>query len=457
MRGIDQKTKPAIRVVTSLFALFAVSMLLSCGGGVTESDTPPPSSGVPDSTGTTPPTGGVQRASITVRVSFSSEDAGLASSAAVTTSGIKVRLQRSSEAPREAETSSLGVALFEGLLEGMYTVSVERVLTELERSRLPLGSDATVFAGGNQITLSPPNSRTVDVSLVASRRGSLVVSEIFYYTNSTNPVYNLGKYIEVFNNSDTTIYLDGVILFSTSSFMHSESIPCGQTHSFRDDDTRLWISSVHTFPGSGRNYPIRAGEGKVIATDALNHITASGLPHFVDLSNAHFEFVGNESDPDNPESANMVRGFGASVGALGKGELMRGTYAYGLALPQGADFLAIDSARSPATGQGAFPDGRYHIFASIRREYVLDVFSTDLTPERVAFLQSINNYEPRCNPWLSHTFERSPAPLFYDFEPRAVRRKAIGTTASGNPILQRTRTSSRDLEYGPPLKRSLER
>lgn len=430
-----------------LGALAFSLMLAACGGGVTETD-PPPSGGT-DSTGTNqPPPGTVPRASITVTVSFGSEYAAAAAAAGLSVEGLTVTVKRATGGSIEGTTNSSGTVVFSDLLEGRYSVGVERVLTEAERNRLPEGVEATIFTGGTQLALSPPAGQSIDVELLGLERGSLVVSEVFPYTGPGGLTYNDGHYVEVFNNSDTVIYLDGIHLFNTNAFVHNGLIQCVESQRFRIDPERVWIHSIRTFPGGGRDFPIQPGTGQVMAISALNHRAISGRPEFPDLSRAEFEIIGNEADPDNPVSANTIDGFGAIPGPIGVGSFAVGVNAVGLALPQATANLVRDSALA---------NSRIQPLSGIRAEYVLDIFATELTPGEAAFLKSINNYTERCNPWFQPWFERSPAPLYYTREPRAIRRKEAGYSAAGNLILQRTRTSERDLEYGPLLKRSLER
>ena len=60
-----------------------------------------------------------------------------------------------------------------------------------------------------------------------------------------------------------------------------------------------------------------------------------------------------------------------------------------------------------------------------------------------------------CHPFLSPVFERNVAQIGDYNLRKAIRRKSLGFTATGIELLQRTHTSSRDLEYAEPLRRSL--
>jgi len=287
----------------------------------------------PRDTTTTPV---VQRGTLTVQVTIDPADAAIASAIGVTPAGLTVRLIRNllADAPRSTTTGGDGIARFDSLLEGSYQISVDRALTSTEQSRLPAADrDVSVFAAGASLIYAPP-ARQLSVSLVASRRGSLVISEVFGYAGATAP-YNWSTYLEVFNASDSTVFLDGVLLAATWGGMHLADVdrPC-ETFNLakRTDSTAVWVNLVWGFPGTGRDFPIRAGEAKVVALDALNHAAAAPNMGMVDLSRADFEQHGGEGDIDNPFVPDMIR-VRAGTGAFGRGYPFAFGLAYVLALP----------------------------------------------------------------------------------------------------------------------------
>lgn len=437
----------------------AALWIAACGGGgVTDGNLDPGTK--PDTTTNPggPPT--VQRASITAQVRVDASDAALASAVGLTTGGLTVRLARSgsSEASRFGVTDPTGRVTFDALLEGSYQVTVERRLSDTEAARLPTGEqDATLFAAGAQHSLVPPGNQLADLALVATRRGSVVFSELFVMNTEagTNLGYGFGTYVEVYNNSDTTVYLDGMLLARTPLPLHYgfSQYPCDQVNTaVRLDSTGIAVSLIHGFPGSGREFPIRAGEAKVIAVDAMDHHAASPTTGQLDLSQAHFEQYGSDADIDNPFVPDMVRVL-AGTGAFGRGYPNANTpQAYVLALPTA--FATLRPVRMTLTTGADGGGGSFEAYM-IPRERIVDVLGLDSTPAEIAL--SVQRGVLRCNPWLSPVFERSQANMA-DFRLRkAISRKSLGHTADGREILQRTRTSARDFEYAEPLKRSLQK
>lgn len=414
----------------------AVVSTLSCTpGAVTDSSG---DSGLPGPGGTGGEPGTVQRASLVVRVSIDPSDASIATTAGISTNGLTVRLQRgaSTEPPRTAVTAADGSARFEGLTQGNYEISIDRPLTAAELSLLaPADREASIFAGGASIAVAPP-LRDVGIELVAARRGSLVVSEFFVYAAPVSGFYTAAHYVEIYNNSDTTIYLDGIVLFRTSV-----TATCDELRHLRLDETGVWSGLLDRFPGTGRDYPIRPGEAKVMSVDAIDHrVIAQQLP---DLSTAEFELIGDPSDPNNPFAADMER----LAGARGShGGQLGSDHVIGIALPSAGDTTQLEKYTYLAGRRFKIP-----------REAVIDLASITFTPERFALLKSVLPSLERCVPFIANVFELGPALLGDDTNPIAIARKTLGRTSSGAEILQRTRNSSRDLEYAQPLRRSLRR
>jgi len=426
----------AIKVLM-LYGVFAVG---ACGGGGV-SDTPAAPN--PPTDTTTPPT--VQRAAIMVRVVLDPADASVAQQAGVEVSGLEVRLTstRAGQSALTAVTSSDGTVQFRDLLEGVYTATVERRLSAVEVARLaPADREASVFAAGGQVVLAPPVPRSVEVALVAARRGSLVISEVFDYwgpPESGFTTYGFGSYVELYNNSDTTVYLDGLALLKTPPTWHGSGVCDAEPRVRRLDSALVYTGSITAFPGSGRNHPVLPGEARVVAMDAINHVVAAPEKLQVDLSRAHFEEFWTEGDVDNPEAVNMLRLYGTTAGAFGRG--------LGFAVTN-AQLMLLSITReeiSEVSVPNAGMNGAAFFFARVPSTRVLDVLaaqSTLLTSET-------------CTPWTSPRYDRAPAPLRNAQVRKAISRRSLGRTADGREILMRTRNSARDFELAEPLRRSL--
>lgn len=429
----------------TLFPLFFLTAVTACGGS-TVTDAPSPTSPV-DTTSTVPT---VKRSSIVLMVEFDPTDREIATRAGISMSTLQVVLQSLSRSAANVTTSvsSDGRARFDSLLEGKYSVSVQRALTATELARLGASEKwATLFAGGRDVIVNPPSVANTSISLVAPRRGSLVISELFPYSSGPPYFYGWGTYLEVYNNSDSTIHLDRMLLFNTRLQMHVDMWRgCLANSGLRADSTGVWVGLIQQFPGTGRDFPIAPGTAKVIAVDAMNHIAASPQTDQVDLSAANFEEFGNESDIDNPFVPNLNRIAGARD-AIGRGYPFSGPTTYGLALPLGAS--RIDSTASLIRDSDGLALVTYKIPAAL----VLDLASFDYSPTTRASLAQTVVVPNNCDPWIGA--DRTPVPLL-DVNTRiAIARKSLGRDAAGREVLQRTLSSARDFEYVQPLRRSL--
>jgi hypothetical protein len=323
------------------------------------------------------------------------------------------------------------------LLQGDYQVSVDRPLTEAELALLPSDSrDASIFAGGAAIRVTPPSSSAA-FNLVASRRGSLVISELFIYYAYVPVVGAYGTYVELFNNSDTTVYLDGLLFFDTWSGMHAEP-RCETNRHFRMDSTGVWAHWIYRFPGSGRQFPVLPGEARVVATDAIDHsLIDAGMQ---DLRNAHFEFIGNTADPNNPFAVDMIplRGI-----LSGHGFRFFTNSVTGVALGIATDTTQLER-QVLVTDLNVFPVFR------IPREAILDATAHLIDP---TFITAGSE----CVPFTAHAIDAAGSQISNPDRPFSIRRRSLGLTEGGAEILQRTRNSARDFELATPLLRSLRR
>jgi hypothetical protein len=448
-----------VRVGSGRAARSAAALVLllgaACSGGVSDGSGP-----VAPPIDTTGGGGTVPRGALTLTVTIDPEDATLASTAGVGVQGITVRVQRrgAAGAPRVVTTDATGAIRLENLLTGTYDVAIDRAVTSAELARLPAEDrDASLLTGAASVPLTAPQSASGSVSLVATRRGSLVISEVFTLTTtSASAPYGFGTYLEVYNNADTTVFLDGLVIARTALSLHRGYIdqsPCGLVNATRRlDPSHLWVEWFIQLPGSGGEYGVPPGEARVLAMDAIDHSAASPGPGQVDLTRAHFEDVASDGDPDNVTVPNVIRTWFPNSGVLGRGSRYGHGVSYALArLPAGVVSLAqLDSASLTQMTAGGVD-----LVYALPRAMVLDAFSQDSNLAQILASSSYAAGLRRCVPWLAPVFERAPAFIGDYAEPLATRRKTAGVTPDGREILPRTRTSARDLERAPPLLRSL--
>ena len=327
---------------------------------------------------------------------------------------------------------------FEVSLEsGSVVVEVNRMLSDAEALRVPTVEGALGFALTTSLSLG--NSSLVSVPVPAARKKGLIISEWAFNSGVLPGVtgYSYGGYFELYNNGDTTVYLDGMLVGETFTAPFKFNFAtCQDQDRLKYDSQYLWTSQIERFPGRGREHPVAPGGVVVLATDAIDHrpIIANGL----DLSHADFEFIGF-SDVDNPAVPNMIEEGRANL--LGHGFLPGGgsTVTY-LALP-------VDLVKMPTQRIGNLSNPPSDNVAwGIARASLLDVYS---------HLRRGGYTYPPCLPLLLPLYDRESASLTGDaaanvdfvvsharrlFVERNGRKYLLSTHSSRTDFVRGTRT-----------------
>jgi hypothetical protein len=329
-------------------------------------------------------------------------------------------------------TDGAGRVSFGSLLPGRYQVSVLRLLGAGEVAGLDSADrDVSGFGGGGFVTLEAPADTSV-VAVVAGRRGSLLISEVFGGSIQVSGYgYTFATFIELYNNADTTIYLDGKLLGLGPTIIRDYSsspnpVTCEEGAPFQLDSAGLWSQWIWRIPGSGRTYSLLPGWTAVLATDAVDHSQIDlRLP---DLSGANFEFIGS-TDVDNPAVPNLLtvgpRGEFAPVPGHGLLPVYAGIYY----IANAVNLASLPSARIPPQGI---------VGLRIPRAEVLDVFASAYQPAEEATLP------PQCPAWISPVFDRQPGSFFYQTTSTTIERRLFGILPNGQHLLQRTKATAND-------------
>jgi hypothetical protein len=186
-------------------------------------------------------------------------------------------------------TDEQGLLSLPDLASADYWVWVEKHPegAELEPSVLA----PAALGGGARIGI-PPGSRQT-LALRSQDNGSLVISEFHYLWPGSAAVpggyYKMDWYLELYNNADTTVYLDGKIVGAGFNYdIDAELWPCTETEEFRNEPRGIWSQLFQAFPGGGTDYPLAPGATAVVAEQAIDH--SALYPALPDLSGADFQF-----------------------------------------------------------------------------------------------------------------------------------------------------------------------
>lgn len=328
-------------------------------------------------------------------------------------------------APQQLEGSAAGTLTLDQLAGGRYVVDAVRWLTEAERAQLPPGDDVVGFVARVGLITATATAR-IPVRLVASRRHGIVISEWKGDPMGapTEGTYYFSAYLRLYNNADTTIFLDGLIIGSGLAAQFGyPSFPCSLYLPYAGDPLGVWAHYFYRLPGSGRDYPLLPGETAVLATDAIDHRPLFSLG--VDLSEADFEFYAGGSDVDNPAVPNATD-VGVRSDALGHGLIWSslGAVAF-VTLP-----FDPTTIKKEFFGNGTW--GR------IPANNLLEV---------MAIKTAYESAYPECVSLVHPAFDRRAVKLLGarpDDELLAYRRVEVPFTIGGQAVLQHTRTSAWD-------------
>lgn len=370
-----------------------------------------------------------------VRVAVIGPDSAIAAAIGATDGvlpGAEVTLEEvgGGEEPQTKVTDAAGMARFDRLLPTLHRISAVRLLDSAESARLsPDDRDVNAFGGGAQVRVTAPSTEAT-MRAIAARRGSLVISELFTasVTAPGGGDYTVGTYMELYNNSDSTIYLDGkVVARGMSHVLDYSSNPCSKFERWRNDPDGIWVRYFYGFPGSGRSYPVSPGEAVVVATDAIDH--SEFVPGLPDLRGADFEFIG-PSDVNNPSVPDMIN--------IGPGEWAAAYPGHGLTFHVAFIAFVADSLTVESLPQDNLPL-RNPEYRRIPAEKILDVFTSDYSPEGRG-----STTPPACPQMVHENFDRQFAALLEFYTLRAGVRELLAGFAADLGILRRTKTSAID-------------
>ena len=260
-----------------------------------------------DITGGEPDRPGVSLAALTIQVRLQPSDASIASALGWEDGvpGAEVNLLRSGTADWvRRRTDASGQARVVDLLPGLYRVYAGRFLTpgEASAAELPIRS----FGDGVTTQIAERGEQSLELELASDLPGSLVVGEVGSWgppTWETGGTYHNHHYFEVYNNSGHSLFLDGVVFGTTVRGQDSMTGFCAHSQSARSDMLGVYSFAMLAFPGAGGEYPIGAGETKLVAMSAIDHGVIH--PDLPDLSAADFEIRAVRA-ADNPAVPNML-------------------------------------------------------------------------------------------------------------------------------------------------------
>ena len=190
-------------------------------------------------------------------------------------------------------TDASGRVYFEQILPDVYNISATKCLPPEVVQQVTGVPSEIVLNGQLQDVSVDADHNELEVHMVPMPIGKIIFSEVYYNGAPPNPpFYFHDQFTELYNNTDSTIYLDSLIISDAD-------------YGYMEED---FIHAIHAymFPGLGRDYPLLPGQFVIIAQDAKNHLDNN--PHSLDLSMADFEYYAEgEGDVNNPDVPDMIQ------------------------------------------------------------------------------------------------------------------------------------------------------
>lgn len=313
------------------------------------------------------------------------------------------------------------------LPEGSYDVSLEGNI-EYKLDETVYQSKIRGVKNGVKITGGNVN---IDIPLfLYNVNAGLVLKEIFFTGTRTpeNKLYHGDKYFIVYNNSEDTLYTDGLI-YAEAQFLtitKYEYTPNVMAEAFT-------ANNIVLFPGSGKEHRILPGEQVVVAANAIDNRELN--PNSFDLRNANYELnLGGTIDVDNPQVPDLVNVNGAMI------MHDRGFRSYVLArLPEGMtkeNFMAenhYEYSYIGGTGKVMTNDG-----VKIPNTWILDAVNLSVASEFIWTLTA-----PALDISWTYCGKVNSDATRYG---KSVRRKAVYTNPDGRVILLDNNDSANDFE-----------
>lgn len=194
----------------------------------------------------------------------------------------------STSATYKYTTNSDGMLVIPELIPDEYSISTSWKMTGTEYKELI--TDGELVEDKATVVLKAGIGRKKlftkeDIELVLDKLvlKSLLISKVYYTgtKDNANKNYIVDAYVEIYNNSEDTVYIDGKYLALAES-MSPPAYPA------KDHPDYIYARQICKFPGEGNDNPVAPGKSIVIAAkNARDHRTSASTS--IDLSDADFE------------------------------------------------------------------------------------------------------------------------------------------------------------------------
>jgi hypothetical protein len=219
---------------------------------------------------------------------------------------------------KETYTNTNGVASFESITPGHYTITASVSISKNTYQQLSgTAVEQDVVFNGNITNQSITEQYTnINIPLVTGRIGNWVFKQIYYAgSNTSSGAVFRDQFFEIYNNSTDTLFADSLCFAqligvnnTSANYPSPGYLPNNQfdwtksvgMNNANANTNYVYARAVFMIPGTGKQLPVLPGKSLVIAQTGLNHaapyylndgttqqITNPALT--IDLSGADFE------------------------------------------------------------------------------------------------------------------------------------------------------------------------
>ena len=196
-------------------------------------------------------------------------------------------------------TDANGHLVVDELIPDIYTINTSWEISgqeykEMSDEDISIEDKARVLINATiqNLPLFSTTSIRIDLSRVFLK--DLLISKVYFSgtKDNANRNYVVDSYVEIFNNSDEVVYIDGKYLALAESRSPAAYLAI-------DNPDYIYTRQICKFPGGGSDYPILPGRSILIAARSARDHTQNASQS-VDLSIADFE-VKDTDGTGNPD------------------------------------------------------------------------------------------------------------------------------------------------------------
>lgn len=313
----------------------------------------------------------------------------------------------------------------DNIIPGIHNISINGATEDQDNKKIFLNGELMKYP-------LIKDQEAIKIEMKGSQLGPIIFKEIFY--SGTANFYFRNQFYELYNNSQETVYLDGLFFANLHPTKATTVMPVWPPE---DKGNYVYAIRIWQFPGNGTDYPLAPGESCVISQFAANHKLPQYNPDSpIDGTSSEFEFNMNNKNYPDQKAPDMVHVFNNGKADMG-GSPQYLTSVFGGAFvifkPNGNEVYDPVNNKSLQTKDLAED---YSIYAKIPVQYVWDAVEAG---DNESMLKAKR---------VPGVLDAGMTYVGATYNSLGVARKKIGERADGTPLLEDTNNSTNDFDRG---------